>query len=57
MHLVSSHQIYLLFFYTCVQVQAGGVDAKTGSENLVVYNEDRSVSGVIHLDQVLSIKF
>ena len=49
--------IYLLFFYTCVQVQAGGVDAKTGSENLVVYNEDRSVSGVIHLDQVLSIKF
>ena len=52
--------IYLLFFYTCVQVQAGGVDSKTGSENLSklsVYNEDRSVLGVIHLDQVLSIKF
>ena len=52
--------IYLLFIYTCVQVQAGGVDSKTGSENLSklsVYNEDRSVLGVIHLDQVLSIKF
>jgi hypothetical protein len=35
-----------------LQVQTGGVDAVTGKNHLSVYNCDRSLSGVIALDQV-----